>query len=110
MNNKHNDKTENNYLWVTQIIVLCGTRTHSNSARPLLQKNHLNRKSKRDFIMIFTGTKNSHIEYSIVGGDYKNNFTIDPNLGIITPKDGLDFEQIPGDNSNIRPIHLTVSI
>ncbi|KAL0831494.1 hypothetical protein ABMA28_002291 [Loxostege sticticalis] len=54
------------------------------------------------------GTKNSHIEYSIVGGEYKNNFTIDPNLGIITPKGGLDFEQIPGDNSNIRPIHLTV--
>ncbi|CAG4973752.1 unnamed protein product [Parnassius apollo] len=54
------------------------------------------------------GTKNSHIEYSIVGGDYKNNFSIDPNLGIITPVDGLDFEQIPGDNGNIRPIHLTV--
>ncbi|KAJ0175756.1 hypothetical protein K1T71_008915 [Dendrolimus kikuchii] len=54
------------------------------------------------------GTKNSHIEYSIVGGDYKNNFSIDPNLGIITPFTGLDFEQIPGDNSNIRPIHLTV--
>lgn len=55
------------------------------------------------------GTKNSHIEYSIVGGDYKNNFTIDPNLGIITPVGELDFEQIPGDNTNIRPIHLTVS-
>ncbi|XP_047019108.1 cadherin-23 [Helicoverpa zea] len=54
------------------------------------------------------GTKNSHIEYSIVSGDYKNNFTIDPNLGIITPVGGLDFEQIPGDNSNLRPIHLTV--
>ncbi|KAJ8730632.1 hypothetical protein PYW08_002045 [Mythimna loreyi] len=54
------------------------------------------------------GTKNSHIEYSIVSGDYKNNFTIDPNLGIITPVEGLDFEQIPGDNSNLRPIHLTV--
>ncbi|CAD0199964.1 unnamed protein product [Chrysodeixis includens] len=54
------------------------------------------------------GTKNSHIEYSIVGGDYKNNFSIDPNLGIITPVNGLDFEQIPGDNSNLRPIHLTV--
>ncbi|KAM3963622.1 cadherin-23 [Aphomia sociella] len=54
------------------------------------------------------GTKNSHIEYSIVGGDYKNNFSIDPNLGIITPVGGLDFEQIPGDNTNIRPIHLTV--
>ncbi|CAH0702289.1 unnamed protein product [Spodoptera exigua] len=54
------------------------------------------------------GTKNSHIEYSIVGGEYKDNFTIDPNLGIITPVGGLDFEQIPGDNSNLRPIHLTV--
>lgn len=54
------------------------------------------------------GTKNSHIEYSIVGGNYKNNFTIDPNLGIITPKGGLDFEQLPGGNGNIRPIHLTV--
>ncbi|KPI92876.1 Cadherin-23 [Papilio xuthus] len=54
------------------------------------------------------GTKNRHIEYSIVGGDYKNNFTIDPNLGIITPISGLDFEQIPGDNGNIRPIHLVV--
>ncbi|XP_061729835.1 cadherin-23 [Cydia pomonella] len=54
------------------------------------------------------GTKNSHIEYSIVGGEYKNNFSIDPNLGIVTPVDGLDFEQIPGDNTNIRPIHLTV--
>ncbi|CAB3223205.1 unnamed protein product [Arctia plantaginis] len=54
------------------------------------------------------GTKNSHIEYSIVGGDYRNNFSIDPNLGIITPKEGLDFEQIPGDNTNIRPIHLIV--
>ncbi|CAH0406856.1 unnamed protein product [Chilo suppressalis] len=54
------------------------------------------------------GTKNSHIEYSIVGGDYKNNFSIDPNLGIITPVGKLDFEQIPGDNGNIRPIHLTV--
>ncbi|KAH9634731.1 hypothetical protein HF086_017514 [Spodoptera exigua] len=50
----------------------------------------------------------SHIEYSIVGGEYKDNFTIDPNLGIITPVGGLDFEQIPGDNSNLRPIHLTV--
>ncbi|CAG9785729.1 unnamed protein product [Diatraea saccharalis] len=56
------------------------------------------------------GTKNSHIEYSIVGGDYKNNFSIDPNLGIVTPIDGLDFEQIPGDNGNIRPIHLTVRV
>ncbi|XP_053612756.1 cadherin-23 [Plodia interpunctella] len=54
------------------------------------------------------GTKNSHIEYSIVSGEYKNNFTIDPNLGIISPVGGLDFEQIPGDNTNIRPIHLTV--
>ncbi|XP_050562023.1 cadherin-23 [Spodoptera frugiperda] len=54
------------------------------------------------------GTKNSHIEYSIVGGEYRDNFTIDPNLGIITPVGGLDFEQIPGDNSNLRPIHLTV--
>ncbi|CAG9578961.1 unnamed protein product [Danaus chrysippus] len=54
------------------------------------------------------GTKNSHIEYSIVGGDYKNNFSIDPNLGIIIPIGGIDFEQIAGDNSNIRPIHLTV--
>ncbi|KAJ2950157.1 hypothetical protein O0L34_g11512 [Tuta absoluta] len=54
------------------------------------------------------GTKNSHIEYSIVNGDYKANFSIDPNLGIITPLGGLDFEQIPGDNSNLRPIHLTV--
>lgn len=58
--------------------------------------------------IFIAGTKNSHIEYSIVGGEYKNNFTIDPNLGIITPKGGLDFEQIPGDNGNIRPIHLTV--
>ncbi|XP_063360334.1 cadherin-23 [Cydia amplana] len=54
------------------------------------------------------GTKNSHIEYSIVGGEYKNNFSIDPNLGIVTPVGGLDFEQIPGDNTHIRPIHLTV--
>ncbi|KAL4713341.1 hypothetical protein ACJJTC_006809 [Scirpophaga incertulas] len=54
------------------------------------------------------GTKNSHIEYSIVGGDYRKNFSIDPNLGIITPVGILDFEQIPGDNGNIRPIHLTV--
>ncbi|CAG4949111.1 unnamed protein product [Colias eurytheme] len=54
------------------------------------------------------GTKNSHIEYSIVGGDHRKNFSIDPNLGIITPVSGLDFEQIPGDNSNIRPIYLTV--
>ncbi|XP_060803722.1 cadherin-23 [Amyelois transitella] len=54
------------------------------------------------------GTKNSHIEYSIVSGEYKNNFSIDPNLGIITPIEGLDFEQLPGDNTNIRPIHLTV--
>ncbi|XP_046962418.1 cadherin-23 isoform X2 [Vanessa cardui] len=54
------------------------------------------------------GTKNSHIEYSIVGGDYRKNFSIDPNLGIITPVGGIDFEQLPGDNSNIRPIHLTV--
>ncbi|GBP37114.1 Cadherin-23 [Eumeta japonica] len=54
------------------------------------------------------GTKNSHIEYSIIGGEYKNNFSIDPNLGIITPVGQLDFEQIPGDNSNIRPIHLTI--
>ncbi|XP_072938602.1 cadherin-23 [Epargyreus clarus] len=58
--------------------------------------------------MDLNGTKNSHIEYSIVGGDYKSNFTIDPNLGIVTPVGILDFEQIPGDNSNIRPIHLTV--
>ncbi|CAH2108500.1 unnamed protein product [Euphydryas editha] len=54
------------------------------------------------------GTKNSHIEYSIVGGDYRKNFSIDPNLGIITPVGGIDFEQLPGDNSIIRPIHLTV--
>ncbi|XP_050665095.1 cadherin-23 [Leptidea sinapis] len=58
--------------------------------------------------MDLNGTKNSHIEYAIVMGDYKNNFTIDPNLGIITPSSGLDFEQIPGDNTNIRPIHLIV--
>lgn len=57
-----------------------------------------------------TGTKNSHIEYSIIGGEYKNNFSIDPNLGIITPTGGVDFEQIPGDNTNIRPVHLTVSL
>ncbi|CAH4029361.1 unnamed protein product [Pieris brassicae] len=60
----------------------------------------------RDFDL--NGTKNSHIEYAIVGGDYKSNFSIDPNLGIITPITGIDFEHIPGDNTNIRPIHLTV--
>ncbi|KAG7306076.1 hypothetical protein JYU34_008659 [Plutella xylostella] len=58
--------------------------------------------------MDLNGTKNSHIEYSLVGGELRDNFTIDPALGVVSPRGGIDFEQLPGDNSNIRPIHLTV--
>ncbi|VVC96242.1 unnamed protein product [Leptidea sinapis] len=51
-----------------------------------------------------------HIEYAIVMGDYKNNFTIDPNLGIITPSSGLDFEQIPARDFGTPSLSSTVSV
>ncbi|XP_077287524.1 cadherin 88C [Arctopsyche grandis] len=54
------------------------------------------------------GTRNSRIEYSIVNGDYKDNFTIDLTSGVLQPSEPMDFEQLAGDNGNVRPIQLTV--
>lgn len=56
------------------------------------------------------GTRNSRIEYSIVNGEYKDNFTIDSMTGVIKPMQPMDFEQLAGDNGNVRPIQLTVII
>nr|XP_022904889.1 cadherin-23 [Onthophagus taurus] len=55
-----------------------------------------------------TGTNNSLVEYLLLG-EYANNFTIHSLYGIITPKEPLDFEKIPGISSeNIRLIKLLV--
>uniref|UniRef100_A0A1B0CCE9 Putative cadherin egf lag seven-pass g-type receptor n=1 Tax=Lutzomyia longipalpis TaxID=7200 RepID=A0A1B0CCE9_LUTLO len=55
------------------------------------------------------GTKNSEIEYELIDGEFRENFTIDSKSGLIEPTGSMDFELIPGGSSNIRPIHLTVN-
>ena len=54
------------------------------------------------------GTKNSEVFYEIVDGEFKDNFTIDANTGVIQPKASIDFERLSRSNSNIRPIYLSV--
>lgn len=65
------------------------------------------------FFFLIIGTKNSEIEYYIVEGDYKQNFTIDSKTGVITPIQPLDFEQLldPDSNSgigNVQSLMLTI--
>lgn len=40
------------------------------------------------------GTGNSKVRYSIADGDESDNFTIDPVLGLILPKQHIDFEEL----------------
>lgn len=55
------------------------------------------------------GTKNSEIIYSIIDGEYKNNFTINSKTGVLQPRGPIDFEELTGNNDeNIRTIQLTV--
>lgn len=62
----------------------------------------------RDLDLI--GTNNSAINYNIVDGEFKENFTLNPKSGKLTLNSPIDFEMLPGGNSNVRPIFLTVSI
>lgn len=62
---------------------------------------------------LIPGTQNSQIEYYIVEGEYKQNFTINALTGMIIPNHPLDFEQLlePGSNSgmnNVQPLTITV--
>lgn len=54
------------------------------------------------------GTKNSEILYQIVDGEFKDNFTINMKTGVIEPIGEMDFEELSGGLSNIRPLYLTV--
>ncbi|XP_067000515.2 cadherin-23 [Anabrus simplex] len=58
------------------------------------------------------GTVNSRIKYSIASGDPFQNFTVDPELGLILPRSYIDFEQLipTGERatSNVLAINLTV--
>ncbi|GLV38052.1 Cadherin 88C [Carabus blaptoides fortunei] len=55
------------------------------------------------------GTKNSQVEYYIVEGDYKQNFTINPLTGVIVPTKPLDFEQlIEPSIGNVQPLSLSI--
>ncbi|KAL3277671.1 hypothetical protein HHI36_013017 [Cryptolaemus montrouzieri] len=54
------------------------------------------------------GTKNSEIEYSIFGELYEN-FTINPQTGVIEPRAPLDFELLDGSSKeNIRTLLMTI--
>lgn len=58
--------------------------------------------------MDLNGTKNSEILYQIVDGEFKDNFTINMKTGVIEPVGEMDFEELSGGLSNIRPLYLTV--
>ncbi|XP_050299893.1 cadherin-23 isoform X2 [Anthonomus grandis grandis] len=54
------------------------------------------------------GTKNSEISYSL-SGELHENFTIDPETGIVKPLSPIDFEFIEGpEEENVRILYLTV--
>lgn len=55
-------------------------------------------------------TRNSDITYSIIEGEYKNNFTIHKKLGFIKPIKPLDFEalQLKENAASIQPVNLTI--
>lgn len=63
------------------------------------------------------GTRNSEVRYDIVDGEYRRNFTINPETGVIRPKYTMDFEAIAAahqqqqqqEGSNVKPIYLTIS-
>ncbi|XP_066258040.1 cadherin-23 isoform X2 [Euwallacea similis] len=54
------------------------------------------------------GTKNSEIEYLLMG-ELHQNFSISAKTGVITPKQPIDFEFIEGpEEENVRILYLTV--
>uniref|UniRef100_A0AAR5PBK0 Cadherin domain-containing protein n=1 Tax=Dendroctonus ponderosae TaxID=77166 RepID=A0AAR5PBK0_DENPD len=54
------------------------------------------------------GTKNSEIEYFLVG-ELHQNFSMEPATGLIRPKHPIDFEYIEGsEEENVRILYLTV--
>jgi Cadherin domain len=54
------------------------------------------------------GTRNSEIFYEIIGGEFRDNFTIDYKSGVVMLKSPIDFEKLIKRNnkSSIRPIEL----
>ncbi|RWS28589.1 cadherin-23-like protein [Leptotrombidium deliense] len=54
------------------------------------------------------GTPNSQIRYSIVAGDYKENFTVDAMSGRLKMKTPLDFEKISPFLSETKNVTITV--
>lgn len=59
------------------------------------------------------GTRNSQVRYEIVDGEFRRNFTIHPDTGIIRPRTTMDFEAIAGasggQGGSVKPIYLTVT-
>lgn len=65
-------------------------------------------KSTTNTNTLFTGTKNSEIEYSLLG-DFSRNFTIDPTTGVIRITQPMDFEELHGSPEETeRLLHLAV--
>lgn len=61
-----------------------------------------------DISMLLSGTKNSEIEYFLVG-ELHQNFSMEPATGVIRPKHPIDFEYIEGsEEENVRILYLTV--
>lgn len=59
-------------------------------------------------LLSFIGTDNSKVIYTLYG-EMARNFTIDRLDGSITPRNTLDFEQIPGPSEeNVRQLKLIV--
>lgn len=57
------------------------------------------------------GTRNSDIIFSIIEGEYRNNFTIHKKTGFIKPLEPLNFEALQlkeNSISSIQPVNLTV--
>lgn len=63
-------------------------------------------------ILIFVGTKNSQIVYSLLPSEFSGNFSINKKTGVITPSSPLDFEALPISKGlpelSVRPIKVTI--
>lgn len=60
------------------------------------------------FGYFLSGTKNSEIEYFLMG-ELHQNFTIEAKTGLVRPRNPIDFEYIEGpEEENVRILYLTV--